>query len=41
MSFFKNVVVTENKGNFQRDTLQFRAEFFNIFNGRSSGRSQG
>jgi len=32
MSFFKNIVLTENKGNFRPDTLQFRAEFFNIFN---------
>jgi hypothetical protein len=32
MSFFKNIVLTESKGNFRPDTLQFRAEFFNIFN---------
>jgi len=32
MSFFKNIVLTEDKGNFRPDTLQFRAEFFNIFN---------
>jgi hypothetical protein len=32
MSFFKNIVLTETKGNFRPDTLQFRAEFFNIFN---------
>jgi hypothetical protein len=32
MSFFKNIVLTEAKGNFRPDTLQFRAEFFNIFN---------
>jgi hypothetical protein len=32
MSFFKNIVLTETKGNFRPNTLQFRGEFFNIFN---------
>jgi hypothetical protein len=32
MSFFKNIPLSELHGNFRPQTLQFRAEFFNIFN---------
>ncbi len=33
MSFFKNFVLNrDSSGNFRPNTIQFRAEFFNIFN---------
>jgi hypothetical protein len=31
-SFFKNIVLSESKRSFRPQTLQFRSEFFNIFN---------